>query len=252
MNYLQEILAFNRWKEVNHLPATAIALWYEMMTICNKCGWKKEFTVPNGLLQISAGLSRKQFENARLLLIQKGRITYKKSNSVNQAGKYSLISIVQNGQHEVQQKVQQEGQHEGQRMEHTTGTLIKQNKSKKEHNNSSSPKQVYDEDSIFLKLANQLYQKILENNPNHKKPNFQKWADDIRLMMERDNRTKEQISYLIDWCQSDSFWKVNILSPAKLREKFDQLALKVKSLKGGNNAGAPQSSKQYRAEELSL
>jgi hypothetical protein len=225
MNYLQEILAFNRWKEVNHLPATAIALWYELMTICNKCGWQKEFTVPNGLLQISAGLSRKQFENARLLLIQKDRITYKKSNSVNQAGKYSIIPIVQNVQQKGQQKGQQEGQQKGQRKEHTTGTLIKL---KQNNKRSSRPKQVYDENSIHFKLANRLYEKILENNPHQKKPNFQEWSNDIRLMMERDQRTEEQIEYLIDWCQQDSFWKVNILSPSKLREKFDQLVLKVK------------------------
>jgi hypothetical protein len=251
MNYLQEILAFNRWKEVNHLPATAIALWHELMTVCNKCGWQKDFTVPNGLLQISAGLSRKQFENARLLLIQKGRITYKKSNSVNQAGKYSIIPIVQNVQQEVQQKGHQGEQQEGKHKEHTTGTLFK-HKQKQNNNKPSRPKQVYDEKSIYFQLANRLYEKILENNSQHKKPNLQKWADDIRLMMDRDHRTKDQIVYLIDWCQNDSFWKVNILSPSKLRDKFDQLALKVKSLQGGNHERTPQNREQYNPEELSL
>jgi hypothetical protein len=245
MNYLQEILAFNRWKEVNHLPATAIALWYEMMTVCNKCGWQKEFTVPNGLLQISAGLSRKQFENARLLLIQKGRITYKKSNSVNQAGKYSIIQIVQNGQQEAQQKVHQEEQQEGEQEEHTTGTLFKHKQNNKK---PSCPKQVYDEERINFKLANRLYKKILENNSSHKKPNHQKWADDIRLMMERDNRSEEQIKYLIDWCQRDSFWKVNILSPSKLREKFDQLVLKVKQ----DRQKQPQLEETYRSEKIDV
>lgn len=101
----------------------------------------------------------------------------------------------------------------------------------------NSPKQVYDESSIPFQLANRLFTKILENNPNHKKPNLQKWADDMRLMMERDGRTEEQIIYLIDWCQQDSFWKSNILSASKLREKFDQLTIQVKSRKGGEQAG---------------
>lgn len=113
MNYLSEIVAFTEWKEVNQLPASAIALWYELMAICNKTGWRQEFTVPNGLLQIKAGLSRKEFEHARQLLIYAGRIQYKKSNRVNQAGKYELIPIVQKGQQEVQQK--------GQRDEHRKG-----------------------------------------------------------------------------------------------------------------------------------
>ena len=101
----------------------------------------------------------------------------------------------------------------------------------------NSPKQVYDESSIPFQLANQLFQRILENNPNHKKPNLQKWADDMRLMMERDKRTEEQIKYLIDWCQQDNFWKSNILSASKLREKFDQLTIQVKSRKGGEQTG---------------
>jgi hypothetical protein len=106
---------------VNPLPANAIALWYELMAICNKTGWRQEFTVANGLLQANCGLSRKKFDHARSVLINFGRIRYKKSDRVNQAGKYSLISIVQKGQ--------QEGQQEGQREAHTEdnvgGTLFK-------------------------------------------------------------------------------------------------------------------------------
>lgn len=125
MNYLQEVVAFNRWKEVNQLPATAIALWHELMHICNKSGWMQEFTVPNGVLQSYAGLSRKQLDNARMQLIDAGLIVYKKGKKVNQAGKYSIVSFVQNGQ----RKGQQEGQRKGQQTEHDTdnerGTLVK-------------------------------------------------------------------------------------------------------------------------------
>lgn len=58
---------------------------------------------------------------------------------------------------------------------------------------------------------------------------MQTWSNDIRLMIERDKRTPTQIRNMIDWCQSDSFWMTNILSPKKLREKYDQM--KVKALK---------------------
>lgn len=92
----------------------------------------------------------------------------------------------------------------------------------------SSRKQVYDKDSVHYQLALRLYENILKNNPDHKKPNLHTWANDIRLMMERDNRTAEKIAYLMDWVQNDSFWKSNILSVSKLREKYDQLVLRVK------------------------
>lgn len=69
------------------------------MAVCNKAGWPQEFTVPNAVLQSYAGLSKKEFENARQLLISIGLINYKKSQRVNQAGKYSInyFPIVQKG-----------------------------------------------------------------------------------------------------------------------------------------------------------
>lgn len=97
------------------------------------------------------------------------------------------------------------------------------------NNTVNSRKQVYDEESIYFQLADRLHQRILNNNPNAKKPNMQTWSNDMRLMMERDDRTEEQIAYLIDWVQNDSFWMSNIMSPKKLREKFDQLVLRIKA-----------------------
>jgi len=49
----------------------------------------------------------------------------------------------------------------------------------------------------------------------------------IDFMMRIDNRTEDDIVKIIDWCQKDSFWKSNILSTAKLREKYDQLSVKI-------------------------
>lgn len=105
---------------------------------------------------------------------------------------------------------------------------VKNDKNEKNGNKTSSPKQVYDEQSVPYRLAFRLYENILANNPDYKKPNLQGWANDVRLMMERDKRTEEQIIYLMDWVQNDSFWKQNILSPSKLREKFDQLVIRVR------------------------
>lgn len=111
MNYLQEIVTFTEWKEVNQLPTTAISLWYELMAVCNKCGWQREFSVPNGLLQIKAGLSKKQFELAREILIQKGRIKYRKGNNPNEAGSYTLIPLASDrAQKEARTEIQEQMQ----------------------------------------------------------------------------------------------------------------------------------------------
>ena len=61
-----------------------------------------------------------------------------------------------------------------------------------------------------------------------KRPNVTKaWRDAARLMLDRDERTAEQIAWLIDWCQADEFWRANIQSMPKFRDKFDQLRLKA-------------------------
>lgn len=238
MNFLSEILAFTEWKEVNPLPASAIALWYELMAICNKTGWQQEFTVPNGLLQVKAGLSRKEFDRARHLLIQAGRITYKKSNRVNQAGRYEIISFVQKGQREGQQEGQQKGQREGQRLEHNggneRGTLFKH-----KHKQNESNKNIFVDGSVEMNLAIDLKRLILANNSGAKIPNdLQSWAKIFDLMIRIDNRSADLITQVMQFSQLNDFWKSNILSPKKLREKFDTLYLQSQNQRGSQVYGA--------------
>ncbi|MGG3943015.1 hypothetical protein ABEV54_16445 [Peribacillus psychrosaccharolyticus] len=102
---------------------------------------------------------------------------------------------------------------------------------KKIKNNSFRKLDSYEEDSAPFQLSLRLLNNIKKNITGFKEPNLQKWSDDFHLMMKRDKRTFEQIVCLIDWCQKDSFWKSNILSPAKLRKQFDQLVLKSQSEK---------------------
>ncbi|MBP2635019.1 MAG: hypothetical protein H6Q72_926 [Firmicutes bacterium] len=83
-----------------------------------------------------------------------------------------------------------------------------------------------------MELAEQLKCRILEHMPNYKYPScLDQWANTIRLMIERDNRSLVAISAVIDWCQQDSFWQTNILSADNLREKFDRLQGKMTAVK---------------------
>lgn len=86
-----------------------------------------------------------------------------------------------------------------------------------------SRKRIYEDDSPYLQLAKHLYKKI-SNNGSIKKPNFQTWADDIRKMVELDERDIGKVGRMIEWCQKDTFWSSNILSAKKLREKYDVMA----------------------------
>lgn len=91
-----------------------------------------------------------------------------------------------------------------------------------------------------LENANLLYEMMLDNNPSIKKPNIEKWANEFRLIRTADKRTHEQIKFLIEWTQRDSFWKANILSPSKLRKQFDSLVVKVKADRERQNTYKPK------------
>lgn len=77
-------------------------------------------------------------------------------------------------------------------------------------------------------LAEMLRDEILTNNGNAKiPPSLEDWADCFRLMTDIDKREEIHIRKVIKWCQQDSFWKANILSAKKLREKFDTLFMQM-------------------------
>lgn len=87
----------------------------------------------------------------------------------------------------------------------------------------SCQKRISDED---LATAQRIFEMIRVLNPYHKEPNFNAWANDVRLMVEADKRTHAEIIDLFIWANNDNFWKTNILSPAKLRKQWDALVVK--------------------------
>ena len=111
-------------------------------------------------------------------------------------------------------------------------------------------------DSKEYIISEYLYQKILTINPNHKKPNFQSWSKDVDKMIRIDNRTEEQIKYIIDWLYSGTsqanFWRKNILSISKLRQKFDQLIAVIKTDKENKSQGVMQNGLRELAKEWGL
>ncbi|HGV5939551.1 helix-turn-helix domain-containing protein [Escherichia coli] len=60
-----------------------------------------------------------------------------------------------------------------------------------------------------------------------KEPNWTAWANEIRLMCVQDGRTHKQICEMYSRVSRDPFWCRNVLSPSKLREKWDELSLRL-------------------------
>lgn len=235
------------------LTPNAKLLYGEITALCNEKGY---CWATNSYFSKLYGTSIKSVSRWVNQLIEKGYIrselTYKKdSKEVDQRRIYlggSVQGGIDNNVHTYGQEVLGGGDNNV----HTPmDKKVKDNTTSFNttvNNTSTSRKQVYNEDDIHFQLANRLYSRILENNPNVKKPNLQTWANDMRLMMERDDRTEEQIIYLIDWVQNDSFWMSNIMSPRKLRERFDQLVLRIKGERSQSN-GKVVKPPSYEIEE---
>lgn len=90
-----------------------------------------------------------------------------------------------------------------------------------------------------LRCAEWLFTMVQSISPSAKKPNYAAWANDIRLMRERDDRTHYEIAALFKWACNDKFWKGNVLCPATLRDKWTQLDIKRNKQQTGEEPGKP-------------
>lgn len=100
----------------------------------------------------------------------------------------------------------------------------------------------FDEEDMGLAIW--MFDLIQTMQPDRRPPNFDAWANTFRIMRENDGRAPPEIRSLFEWCNRDSFWKTNVLSPDKLREKWDDLQLKRTNNRNGKSTQA-SAGKQY-------
>lgn len=113
---------------------------------------------------------------------------------------------------------------------------------RKKEGKKDSHKQVYDDTSPPYILAKFFLDQIRKNNPEHRQPDLQKWSDDIRKIIDLDQRDKKEVAQVIKWVQQDEFEMVNVLSPSKLRKRYDQLKMKMQK----SQPVGPETTSQYK------
>ncbi len=69
--------------------------------------------------------------------------------------------------------------------------------------------------------------KAIEANGSAEPSITKAWLDAARLLLDKDERTVQQVEWIIDWSQDDEFWRANILSMPTLRKQFDKMRLKA-------------------------
>jgi hypothetical protein len=107
------------------------------------------------------------------------------------------------------------------------------------------PRPRFPDDSEPAKLVTTLRGLIIGNNPTARAAKMtvrecDNWAEDFERLIRIDGRDPPTIEAVMRWAQADPFWKANILSPKKLREKWDTLWLQMQrpEKQGGNNGKA--------------
>jgi phage replication O-like protein O len=91
----------------------------------------------------------------------------------------------------------------------------------------------YSTDNSYYRMAAYFHENVsvvaMEAGVEHliRKANLQSWADDFRKLIEIDGVDKRLAKDVMDWVTKDDFWKTNVLSAKKLREKFSELAIKM-------------------------
>lgn len=125
---------------------------------------------------------------------------------------------------------------------HDTESLNQENQDIKP---SSPPKPKKTVSPEACRLSEKLADMILSNFPNNRTVSngkrdgsFLKWAVDIDKLIRIDGQASEEVEQVIEWCQSDSFWKANILSGSTLRKQWDKLTAKMAN--EGSKAAYPK------------
>ena len=98
----------------------------------------------------------------------------------------------------------------------------------KELKQKNSIDKKFADDSIEMRIALYFHSLILDNDPNFRKPNFQSWCKDIDGLLRIDKRSIDDVQDVIVFATENKFWRSNVLSAKKLREKFSTLYMQMK------------------------
>jgi hypothetical protein len=108
-----------------------------------------------------------------------------------------------------------------------------------------------DADAPDAPLSELLADLVATNDPDGKRPTVSKaWIEAEDRMLRLDGRKPKEAERLIRWTQNDEFWRGNVRSMPKFREKYGQLYLAaVEDSKKRKAKGSPGMAQAHRFAE---
>ena len=101
----------------------------------------------------------------------------------------------------------------------------------------------------YLPAAKAMWDRIQPLTKQKRDPNFSTWANDLRLLVERDGQAPDEVWRVFTWANADPFWQVNILCPATLRKQFGRLVAKMNQAPGAGKH-PPGSTRNQSLEKM--
>lgn len=118
-------------------------------------------------------------------------------------------------------------------------------------NISSEPPEKYPIGDFEFQCVDMLIKSCIAVFPNSKVPKTdaekKKWALEIERMKRLDGRSEADIIEALTYATTDGFWKSNIRSTKKFREKFETLIVQSRSKAG--RSGIPQNPRNMTTEQ---
>ena len=208
-------------------PFTRGQAWVDLLMLANhtdgylrKRGIRVE--VRRGQVGWSEGklAKRWQWSRGKVRRFMSELASEKEQKTVQQKSNITNLNTILN-----YEQYQGNGTTDGHQTVQQTDTKRYSNKNGKNGKNEKK-KELYVETSDEVRLSNLLISKILENYPNFKKPDIQKWAKVMDLTIRKDYRTPQDLEETIEWLFNGNLLSETqfvVQSPNALRKKFDRI-----------------------------
>ncbi len=164
------------------------------------------------------GLSEQQYRSARKRLARWGFASFKPTT------RGTVAKLLGQRIYDINEMLAQQTDN-GQTTDCPRTSNARATTNKKEKKEKKEKK--YSVHSDEWRLGELLLDGILERKPDFRRPDLQRWADEIDRLLRLDGRGPERIEAVIRWCVQDPFWSNNVLSASQLRKHFDRLELEM-------------------------
>jgi hypothetical protein len=221
------------------------ALYFFCIEHCNRLGWKKKFGLPTTMAKEAIGIRSYNtyihtlndlIEFGFIEMVEKSKNQYSSNiialsnfnKALDKALDKAFIKHATKQSESTQQSIDSIDKQETKNKKQKTykQTLLSELK-----NSDFDKKEYLDITLAFWELFKRnLEEKGISTNKIEKANG--KWIDHIRLLIENDKYTLDDLREIFRFLQVNEFWKTNILSTGKLREQFQKLLLNSRKNEG--------------------